>query len=87
MVSSAAPVAIFLLSPQLVSLVLGKGKSQRQPCPVNTVVEACLRFYFWPKTYAQASICELVRYHNAKSRIGFSTILCVSEELLRSIEA
>ena len=28
------------------------------------------------------SMCELVRYHDAKSMIGFSTILCVRDELL-----
>ena len=51
---------------------MGRTKSQRGPSPVNTEVE----------TYAQASTCELVRYHDAKSMIGFSTILCVSDELL-----
>ena len=33
----------------------------------------------WPKTHAQTSFCELVRYHGAKSMIGFSTILCISD--------
>ena len=46
-----------------------------------------LRFCFCPKTHAQASICERVRYHGAKSVIGFSTILCISNELLRAIGA
>ena len=30
-------------------------------------------------------MCEMVRHQGAKSMIGFSTILCVSEELLRAI--
>ena len=45
------------------------------------------RFCFCPKTYAQAWMCELVRYHSAKSMIGFCTILCVSDELLLAIGA
>ena len=61
-----------------VSLVLGGGKSQRGPSPVNTVAAAWLRFCFLPKTHAQASMRELVCYHGAKSMIGFSTILWVS---------
>ena len=36
---------------------------------------------------AQASMCELVRYYDAKSMIGFSTILYVSNVLLRAIGA
>ena len=32
-------------------------------------------------------MCEPVLYHDAKSKIGVSTILCVSEELLRLIGA
>ena len=44
---------------------------QRGPSPVNTLVEAWLRFCFWPKTHAQASMCELVRYYGKKP------ILCV----------
>ena len=52
------------------------------PSPLNTVIEAWLRFCLWPETHAQASKCNLVRYHGAKSMIGFSTILCVSNELL-----
>ena len=46
-----------------------------------------MRFFFWPKTHAQASLCELVRYHGAKSMIAFSTIMCVSDEFLRTIDA
>ena len=42
------------------------------------MVEACLRLCFWPKTHAQASICELERCHGVKSMIYFSRILCVS---------
>ena len=37
------------------------------------------------KNQAQASMCELVRYHGAKSMIGFSTILCISDELFLAI--
>ena len=33
--------------------------------------------------YSQASVCEMVRYHGAKTMIGFSTILCASGKLLR----
>ena len=29
--------------------------------------------------------CELVRYHDVKSMIGFSTILCVSDKLFLAI--
>ena len=54
---------------------------------MNTVFEAWLQFSFWPKTHAQAPMCELVRYHGAKSMIGFSKILCVSNELLRAIDS
>ena len=57
-------------------------KSQRKPSPLNSVVEVWLRFSFWPKTYTQASMCELVRYHGVKSMIGFYTILCISDEML-----
>ena len=53
---------------------------------MNTLVAACLRFYFWPKTHIQASKCKLVRYHGAKSMIGFPTILCVSEELAHNFK-
>ena len=88
-----APVSIFLLSPQSwknaffssVSSVLGRRKSQRWPSPINTVIEAWLQFCFWPKTHSQLSICELVRYHDAKSMICFSTILFVSDDLLCAI--
>ena len=39
--------------------------------------------FFSPKTHAQASMCELMRYHGgANSMIGFSTILCVFDKLL-----
>ena len=38
-------------------------------------------YFFWPKTHAQASMCELVRCHCAKFMIGFSTILCVSDAI------
>ena len=31
--------------------------------------------FFWQKIHAQNSICELMRYHGAKSMIGFSIIL------------
>ena len=37
---------------------------------------------FWPRTHAREAMCELVRYHGAKSMIDFSTILCVFDELL-----
>ena len=30
-------------------------------------------------------MCVLVRFHGAKSMIGFSTILCVSDELFHTI--
>ena len=53
------------------SSVLGRGKSKRGSSLVNSVVEAWLRFCFCPKTHAQASMCELVRYHGAKSVIIF----------------
>ena len=43
------------------SSVLGRGNSHRGPSAMNTVVEAWLWFCFWPKTHAQASMCELVR--------------------------
>ena len=65
------------------SSVLESGKSQREPM----VVEARLQFCFWPKTLAQASMCELVRYHGAKFMIAFFTILCVSEESLLAVGA
>ena len=62
-------------------------KGQRGPSPVNTVVKAWLQFCFRPKTHVQASMCELVRYHGIKSMIGFSTTLCVSDELLQDFGA
>ena len=70
MVLPIASVPIFLLYPQSrqnaflspMSSVLGKGKNQWGPRPVNTVVEALLRFDFWPKTHTQASTYELVYY-------------------------
>ena len=72
-----------------VSSVLERGKSQRWSSPLNTVVEAWLWFFFffWSKTHAQASLCELGGYHGGKSMIGFSAILCISDELLRAIGA
>ena len=42
---------------------------------------------FLPKTYSQTSMCALVRYHGSKSMIDFSTIICVSGELILSIAA
>ena len=42
-------------------------------------------FVLWPKTYAQASMCELVRYNSVKSMIGFSTLLWLIDELFRII--
>ena len=62
-------------------------KASRKQSPVNTMVKAWVRFCFWPKTHAQASMCEPMRYHGAKSMIGFSTILCISDELIRAIGA
>ena len=46
--------------------------SERVPNPVNSVVEAGLRFCFCSKTHTQAPICEFVRHHGAKTVIGFS---------------
>ena len=79
-----APVSIFLVFPKSwqnvflssVFSVLGRGKSYRRPSPVNTVVDAWLRFCFWPKTYAQA--------FDLRSLNGFSIILCVSDKPLAS---
>ena len=56
-------------------------------CPFNTVVEAWLRFCFWPNFHAQASMWELMRYHGANSMIGFSIILCISDEFFSAISA
>ena len=42
-----------------------------------------VRWIRW-KTHAQASICEQVRYHGARSMIVFSIILWVSDDLLRA---
>ena len=64
-------------------LLFGQRKSQLGPSAVNTVVEAWLRFRFWPK--AQASICELMRYHGGKSITCLSIILCLSNKLICSI--
>ena len=50
-------------------------KIQQKPSPLNKVIE----HDFWPKAHAQASMCELVRYHLAGSMIGFRTIQCVSD--------
>ena len=48
----------------------------------------CLHDYgFYGKAQVQVSMCELLRYHDAKFIIGFSKILCVSDELLRAIGA
>ena len=49
----------------------------------NTVVETRLWVWFWP--HVQALMCELVRYHRAKSMIGFPTILCSSVKLFCAI--
>ena len=43
--------------------------------------------FFWPQTLTQASMCKLARYHGANSMIEFSTIMCISDELLRAIGA
>ena len=43
--------------------------------PMKKVVKACLRLGF----------CELVRYHGVNSMTGFSTILCLANELLCAI--
>ena len=45
-----------------------KRKKSAGPSPVTKVVEAWLRFCFWPKTHAQSS---MLRYHGAWSMIGF----------------
>ena len=66
----------FISSSYLLSLVLWRGKNQRRPSPVNMLVEAWLRLF-----HTQASMCELVRYHDTKSMIGFSTILCITLRL------
>ena len=58
-----------------------EGKSQRRPSWVNIIIEAWLWFCFWPKTHVQASML------GAKPMIEFSTIQCVSEELLRAQSA
>ena len=50
---------------------------------MKTVVEAWLRFCFWPKTQARTSMWELVRYYGAKSMIDFATILCISDGILQ----
>ena len=47
----------------VVSSLFRRGKSQRLP-------RHDYDFVFWPKTLAQASMCELVRYHDAKSMIA-----------------
>ena len=69
------------------SLLQGRGKGQGGTSPMNMVVELWLRFCFWSKTHAQALMWKLVRYYGAKFMTGFSTILCVSDELLCAIGA
>ena len=54
---------------------------------VLTTVKSCYRFCFWPRTHAQVSMYELLRYQGAKSMISFSTILCISDALLHAIGA
>ena len=38
--------------------------------------------FFTKNSRASSDMCEQMRYHFAKSIFGFSTILCVSDELL-----
>lgn len=61
------------------SAVLGREKTQRRSSSVNTVLGAWWRFCFWPNTHTQPSVCDLMRYHDVKSIMCFSTILCVSK--------
>jgi len=49
---------------------------------MNTVAEACLRCWFWPKNHEKATTCELAHYRGAIPMTGCSTIPGVLSVLL-----